>query len=127
MEGILTVPSLPKEILTVPTVPTITAMPPVVPALQPATLPTNNLGWVYCDIMVGITLFAGQIVSAVRARWRCIALLLLQSVLHCSCCSRSCVHYDLTVGHSLAASQTLGWKVRGRNILQFHPWAKLCL
>lgn len=51
MEGILTVPTLQKEILTVPTVPTVTAMPPVVPALQPATVPTN-LGWVYCDLMV---------------------------------------------------------------------------
>ncbi|XP_060572553.1 nucleolysin TIAR-like isoform X8 [Ruditapes philippinarum] len=50
MEGILTVPTLQKEILTVPTVPTVTAMPPVLPALQPATMPTN-LGWVYCDLM----------------------------------------------------------------------------
>jgi len=52
MEGLLTVPHLPKEILTVPTVPTITAMPPVVPALPPSALHTSNLGWVYCDVVV---------------------------------------------------------------------------
>lgn len=53
MEGILTVPTLQKEILTVPTVPTIAPMPPVVPAMPPASLPTSNLSWVYCDLMVG--------------------------------------------------------------------------
>lgn len=56
MEGILTVPTLQKEILTVPTVPTVTPMPPVVPALQPATIP-SNLGWVYCDLVVSNLLF----------------------------------------------------------------------
>lgn len=53
MEGILTMPTLQKEILTVPTIPTVTAMPPVMSALQPASMPTN-LGWVYCDVVVCI-------------------------------------------------------------------------
>ncbi|XP_052773736.1 nucleolysin TIAR-like isoform X9 [Mya arenaria] len=51
MDGLLTVPSLPKEILTVPMVPTITPMPPVVPALQTPTTMQTNLGWVYCDLV----------------------------------------------------------------------------
>lgn len=60
MEGILTVPTLQKEILTVPTVPTVTAMPPVVPAIQPSTMPTN-LGWVYCDLVVCISVLCCRV------------------------------------------------------------------
>jgi len=56
MEGLITVPALQKEFLTVPTVPTVAPMPPVIPAFQPATLPTSNLGYVYCDLMVGISI-----------------------------------------------------------------------
>lgn len=68
MEGILTVPTLQKEILTVPTVPTVTPMPPVMPALQPTTIPTN-LGWVYCDLVVGnqmITILSYGVISDLK-------------------------------------------------------------